>query len=391
MKVQLVESICLPGHRRKLLRLLNKHKGSDLSTEVIEQRTLFRDRLLKFRHLQRVFQPETLVLLTVPPTSSPVVISDDGDDVHLTTLLLPSSLPSETLVKASPKLIEMEKELRLGQCQDALAQLRSHLHSRARVLKDKFVNVRHQGANTRSRGLLDRISAKIDMSAEKYRAAYLALHTLDSNPAAKWRAELQPLRQGDIRTMSGEDMTCASSGPPSSESDPPPTRHLLPGGVLPEGSRTLSWIWSGTLNDASTTPGFNECKCIRGSWVWDFTYHCFLAFRLEWCKARARSERWKEEVLLLKEEMRRTLVFIEVNSEVWEGRASSTTQVVLSNDPAIRDGMSAYAQYQSHVFSSLHHLFRSLWSGLENAETPPTEPTPIMSEDALMELLGGDS
>ena len=202
------------------------------------------------------------MLLTTPLDSPSIVISED-EDVQSTNLLLPSSLPPETFIKTSAKLVEMEKELRLGQCQDALSQLRGHLHSRARILKDKYVNVRHQAPNTRSRNLLDRLSTKINASAEKYRAAYTALLALDSDPTAKWRSEFQPLHQKDIRSMSDTDTVHPITGLPSDEDNGLPTHGLLPGGIIPEGSRTLSWIWGGTLSDNSSTPGYNECKRIH--------------------------------------------------------------------------------------------------------------------------------
>lgn len=215
---------------------------------------------MKFRHLQQVFQPEVALLLTVP-SILPSAIDSDDDDIQNTSLLLPSLLPPAILAKASPKIVKMEKELRLGQCQDSLTQLRGHLHSRSRILKDKYVNVRHQAPNTRSHSLLDRISAKIDISAEKYRSAYTALLALDSNPTAEWRLELQPLHQKDIRSMS-DDTANPTPRLPSDEENPTQNRGLLPGGVIPEGSRTLSWIWGGTLNDTSSTPGYHECMYV---------------------------------------------------------------------------------------------------------------------------------
>ena len=154
----------------------------------------------------------------------------------------------------------MEKGLRLGQCQDALSMLRDHLHSQARVLKDKYINVRHQHPNMHSRGLIDRISAKIEVSAAKYRAAYTALLTLDSDPASKWRSELRPLHKKDIRSMCDTELVRPTTGSPS-DRDVIPTRELLPGGIIPEGSRTLSWIWAGAVNDTSYASDYHECMC----------------------------------------------------------------------------------------------------------------------------------
>ena len=375
---------CSLGYRRKLRGLINKCNGSDPSAEVVEQRIVFRDRLLKFRHLQRTFQPEVTLLLTAPPTSPSIVVSDD-DDMQTTNLLLPSSLPPETLIRTSAKLVKMEKELRLGQCEDGLTQLRGHLHSQARLLKFKYVNVRHQVPNTRSRGLLDRVSAKISTSAEKYRAAYAALLALDPDPAAKWKSELRPLNPKDVRPMFSNDPINTTTDLPSDEDNEVPVHGLLRGGVIAEGSRTLSWIWIGTPNDTSSASGYHECKCTHSSLCLCFAYHHFPAFRIEWCKARARRERWKEEILLLKEEMRRTLVFFKYRSEMWSARACPSFVSSISKDPTIREGLGAYAHSQSHVFGALRDRFHSIWNGLEKAGNPDIEPTPVMSEDALME------
>ena len=121
-----------------------------------------------------------------------------------------------------------------------------------------------------------------------------------------------------------------------------------------------------------------------------FTYCCFSAFRIEWSKARAQSECWREEVLLLREEMRSTLAFLKLYAGVWSARGCPSSLVVLSRDPAIHKGITAYAEHQSHVFALLHDRFHSIWNRLEKVGNPVSKPTPIVSEDALMELPGGD-
>ena len=116
----------------------------------------------------------------------------------------------------------------------------------------------------------------------------------------------------------------------------------------------------------------------------------FPAFRVEWSKARARSERWREEVMILREEMRRTLQSFQFFSDVWTTRGSPHSLLGLSRDPIIREGLTAYADYQSHVFASLRCRFHSIWSGLEKGDDPIVEPVSAVSEEALLELEGGD-
>jgi len=96
----------------------------------------------------------------------------------------------------------MEKELRIGQCRDSLVQLRTKLNAQARLLKYKYVNVRHQALNTRSRNLLNRTNAKIQAIATKYRNAFAMLKVLDQSEDAEWRSEFLELRNQDVHYMS---------------------------------------------------------------------------------------------------------------------------------------------------------------------------------------------
>lgn len=211
---------------------------------MIEQRTLFRRRLTKFREHQRVYQPE-LTSISDPP----------DDDIINVSLFLPSSLSPNLRSKCSPRLIEMEKELRLSQCHDALTSLRLHLHSKSRLLKDKYLNVRHQGPNTKSRALLDRVSAQVSAAAEKYSAARLTLDTLDSDPKAQWRKELEVLNQSDIRGMLEPELQNHSNPKHASATL---GRMLLSGGAFPQGNTTTSWIWRGAPTNAEAVSGYNE-------------------------------------------------------------------------------------------------------------------------------------
>ena len=100
----------------------------------------------------------------------------------------------------------MEKELRIGQCCDSLSQLRTKLTAQARLLKHKYVNVRHQGPNTRSRDLLNRIKKKVDVVADKYSHARKMLQALDLSDSSEWRSEFLELRPQDIRCMAEAEL-----------------------------------------------------------------------------------------------------------------------------------------------------------------------------------------
>lgn len=194
---------------------------------------------MKFRQLQVQYQPEvTLLLGQLPPTCM------DPDVVHNTPLYLPSSLPPDALAKCSERLVLMEVKLRIGQCRDSLVQLRTKLNAQARLLKHKYVNVRHQAPNTRSRNLLNRINTKIEASAAKYRNAFASLQALcQGEKSAEWRREFFELRNQDVRGLSEAELPNALTQERAEELQ---ARALLNGGAVPEGNRTVSWIWRGS-------------------------------------------------------------------------------------------------------------------------------------------------
>jgi hypothetical protein len=197
---------------------------------------------VKFRQLQTQYQPEVASLLGQLPATT-----TDPDLIHDAPLYLPSSLPLETLSKCSTRLVSMEQELRIGQCRDSLAQLRMKLSARARLLKYKYVNVRHQALNTRSRNLISRINTKIEVIAAKYRHAFAMLQALDQHGEGEWRSEFFNLGNQDVRGMSETELPNA---PTQERAEDLHARSLLPGNVVPEGNRTVSWIWRGSLKDS---------------------------------------------------------------------------------------------------------------------------------------------
>ena len=168
----------------------------------------------------------------------------DPDTIHNAQLHLPSSLPPETMRHCSKRLASMETDLRIGQCRDSLAQLRMKLNAQARLLKYKYINVRHQVPNTRSKNLLNRINAKIAAVATRYRHALAALQVLDRCEVSEWRSEFLELRNQDIRGLSEAALPQAATRQRAEELQ---ARTLLNADVVPEGNRTVSWIWRGSL------------------------------------------------------------------------------------------------------------------------------------------------
>ena len=308
-----------------------------------------------------------------------------NDNVVDVSLALPSSLSHDIQSKCPPRLVAMEKDLRLSQCHDALSSLRLHLHSRSRILKDKYVNVRNQGPNTRSQGLLERISAQISAAAERYNTARSALDALDPDPVAQWRIELLVLHTKDIRGVSEPSLP---NHPDPERASAILTRILLSGGAFPEGNNTPSWIWRGAPTSTDAVSGYNE-GFVPFFVVDRHLTLLFPAYQLEWSKSYARNQRWQEEVKLLKEEMRRTLEFLKWKSSLWSAKASGSGS---PSSFALREGLSAYACRQAAIFTSLRSHFLLLWQGFKVLDSSTDQPAlvPVPFEEAMQGVDGGD-
>ncbi|KAI0795163.1 hypothetical protein BC629DRAFT_1592682 [Irpex lacteus] len=161
---------------------------------------------------------------------------------------------------------------------------------------------------------------KVTLAAARYRDAYTALLILQ--PGGEWSNRLRPLADKDI------------SGPGNDDDDDR--------GQLGEGRREMSWIWlvARPVGEEDNPEDFNQCM------------------QAEWTKARARAQRWEEEVQLLQEEMRRVLVFLDWKAQWWlEQRDRRQEGVTVS----LRSGLSAYAEKQAHMYKELALKFQNMW------------------------------
>lgn len=82
--------------------------------------------------------------------------------------------------------------------------------------------------------------------------------------------------------------------------------------------------------------------------------------RVEWLRSRARVQRWKEERLLLVEEMRRTITYLLWSASHWRSQASLRTV----DDVQLQMGLKAYAFKQVDLWTSLAKRFAKKWEPL---------------------------
>jgi hypothetical protein len=285
--------------------------------DINEKRIALHRRIQAWREAQMVYMPCVASLLT-PSSTIAEVDSGSLERVENIPLWLPSSLPASmpSQLRATgilPGLVEKETKLRLAQADDALAEIRRQRRIVTGLVIFKKLNISGLGQkkNTRMRTLFKRFSNKTERVAERYRAARRALEVLDSGGA--WQTRLQVLHPEDIRGPGREDIDKHDRRPEMSEK-----------------RREQSWIWLVPRIETAQDIGVME-------------EHLDANLRVEWAKSRARAARWTEEVDLLCEEMRRTLVFLEWKAGWWRKQAYRRADSPVD----LRHGIEAYALRQA--------------------------------------------
>ncbi|EMD32484.1 hypothetical protein CERSUDRAFT_118810 [Gelatoporia subvermispora B] len=192
---------------------------------------------------------------------------------------LPSSLSRE-MVRCSclKDAVEVELRLREGQANDALAEVRVHLITKF-TLKHQQRDIASQVPMTRSRQHLKRQGEAVERAGSTYRRARLCMLRLVAKPED---CVYRELKSSDMVafTLRDEDQ------------------------ILGESRKASSWIWE----DSSWLENASDEKV---------KVHISDALRVHWFRRSALNARWREQKLLLEEEMRRTARFFQHWAEVW--------------------------------------------------------------------------
>ncbi|KAF8426143.1 hypothetical protein L210DRAFT_3615035 [Boletus edulis BED1] len=142
-----------------------------------------------------------------------------------------------------------------------------------------------------------------------------------------------------------------------------------------EGRRRVSWIW--------LVCGYGE-RTVESNADQDQQN----AIRAEWCKARARAYRWAEEAELLVEEQRRVLQFLRWEESWWFGKQAT----VAADNPALEEGLKAYALRQAALRHDLEKRFTHLWRDSQRFIALGTEDNTIANDAAaLLSMTASDS
>ncbi|KAJ7429119.1 hypothetical protein B0H11DRAFT_1945836 [Mycena galericulata] len=250
---------------------------------------------------------------------------------------LPSGLSAAQRRSACRRgVAAVESRLRRGQCADALTTLRSRLHAQRHIIAWRNSNAAGQNSSTRSATLIGR--------AAKYRQARAALIELEGPDHAP---EFKELKDEDLRVDLEEESDMAAR-------------------------KKLARL-------GSTKRSRNEPAARRREWGGpgedDAELHD--SVRVEWSKAKARKERWVEEVKKLREEMKFVLRMLRWTQAEWRIRAEKRKDV----DAALAAGLKGYAARQAALHGRIAAGFHAGWN-----RSVTTAVRDAVREDGTVEL-----
>lgn len=243
-------------------------------------------------------------------------------------LWLPSALPTLLRASLAPGLVNKERRLRVAQADDALEDIRRLRRIITGIVEFKRLNVDGAGqrTSTKTRTLFAKFQEKIRRAASRYRAARAALETLDAG--GQWQSQFKILLDTDLRGPGRNDDNTSTS----------------------EGRYQISWIWLVSRGPGDTT--------VLNGVQTELDPNEFLEnMKVEWARSQARAERWREDILLLEDEMRRVIEYFEWKATWWRKQAARCSELAT----ALQRGLGAYAEFQASIFERLASHCAKLW------------------------------
>jgi len=298
-----------------------KTRSDAQKATLLERRSVLLHQIEKWRELQAVYMPGVLDAGASEMGPLP------REKAETVKLWLPSYLDAtERDSLCSGSVITSERELRFGQLHDALNELRRARRIRRGLTTFHKVQLSGEGqkTQTKSRAVIHTIQERIDRAVRRYRVARNALLQLD--PSGSWQDLYRALDDSDNRGPGKEPEEVSAS----------------------DGRYTPSWIWLSSSNATAADPAQSVVSPEEVN----------EDMRVEWAQCIARADRWEEEAILLQEEMRRVVHFLEWKSKDWVSRADARAGVVAQE---VRSGLSAYARKQASVFRNLAIRFCQRW------------------------------
>ncbi|KAG1799946.1 uncharacterized protein HD556DRAFT_1305447 [Suillus plorans] len=258
---------------------------------------------------------------------------------------MPSSVPyQDALALGLGPLQAEELELRKGQAIDCLEKLRMALGHKAIIYRQYFRSANSTWAGTRSKQEAQRCQLKIDKCVRSYQRARSAMEGLGMDKA-----------------------TLGSLYQPISPTELSIDKEVTEENRFGQGSDRLAWFWRG--NNASQ--GQDD--------AWIDESPTDLVYRVNWLKAKARWNRWQEELRLVRHEMGWTINWFKYHQNEWERRGGQAT----------RPGHQAYAYQQVLMWGRFVEEAEKNFNGCSLASTSSTLCSPQLAEIIVFKIWTG--
>ncbi|KAJ7446844.1 hypothetical protein B0H11DRAFT_1745358, partial [Mycena galericulata] len=315
----------------------------DRESKIQERRIAFFVKLAKFRKLQAIFMPGAASLISEEEADR------DSDapppKAEKIKLWMPHEMSdSDRTAGCVRGLVDIEIRLRVSQCLNALVLMRSRLHAKRHFLMFRTENVHGQINKTKAAMLVAQLGERVTACAERYRKGHAALLRLQH---AAIDPQFRKLNESDIQ-LDGD----------FAESDEASRKKLAmlgagrgaraPRNAPGTSKRVMSWIWTAQGGEAEGEEHLHECE----SFAKDVR-----AYLIRKRAAVPRKLRWEEEVLLVREEMRRVVRYLDWQVAWWEGMIDSRQDAA----PRVREGANAYARKQVWVHRRIAEHFQMTW------------------------------
>ncbi|KAJ7034185.1 hypothetical protein C8F04DRAFT_1183471 [Mycena alexandri] len=282
---------------------------TDTQTVVfMTRRAALTKHIRAFRKLQRTYIPKVRRFLNA--TQRALWDSEADREAEAVRLFMPSELADSTkrTNACAVGLVEVETELRIGEAREALEALRQGLQTRTVTNHYRLRHCTGQRMLTRGQGVLRQINVRIHKAKLRYRYARHVLTRLKEHGV--WERELRILEDSDVRALNERALT-------EEEASQRQGVHNHEG-IEEEGGI------------ATTEP--DEAELVE-------------ALQVEWCKVYVRMRRRHEDVVLVEEEMRRTIEYGYWALYEWLGRAAERANSGVLDE--LQEGLMAYALEQA--------------------------------------------
>lgn len=322
------------------IKVIKKYITQKQLADLEEKRRILISRINKWREIQLAYIPDIGPL--VANTASKLLSDSHSLAAEDVPLFLPSSLSANFQSSLGfSKTLAHEIQLRIAQADDALGDIRHHLRIISGLWQFKKVNISGTGnqPNTRMRSLFNRFNHRMKQSVLRYRAARSALLAANLGGGQSWEDRLKVLNDDDVRGPGKDDFYLQEAGIPDYGTKNP---GKVKNGTS-KGRFEMSWIWLVPRSKLEVDTNSSEQVFDEG-------------LRVEWSKSQARKMRWEEEVQILQEEMRRTIVYYEWKQKWWLDRNIQPT-----SDNSIQHGISAYSLKQAHYCKCMAESFAMAW------------------------------